>query len=333
MRDLRNSAVLCLLLAFGLAAPASAAASAHWSPLIQLPNVADLFARPGSGAILADQTTGLATIRPGRRPTPYARAYVSPGGDEPYMAVAPPPRRGRCSFGAGTVYVLRLVAPTGVTAVDRHGRVRQFANIPGPGLETGIAFDPFGSFRYRLLVTVTAGIESTLYAIDCHGHVSRLASHVPKVEGGMVVAPRSFGGRFGGRLIAADEVSGHLYAIAPSGAAEVVAPLDLPVGGDIGAESLGFVPRGFGRGWRALVADRVTPGSSHPGDGAILTIPGLRLRAAGVRAGDLLVVSEGGAEMAAVRCRGRCVARRVAAGPAPAHVEGHVIFVRLRSRR
>jgi hypothetical protein len=224
---------------------------------------------------------------------------------------------------------LRLVAPTGVTAVDQKGRVRQFARIPGPGLETGITFDQGGRFRHRLLVTVTSGMENTLYSVDCHGHVAMLARHLPPFEGGMVVAPRGFGGHFGGRLIAPDELSGHVYAIAPNGAAEVVAGLNMPVGQDVGVESLGFVPRGFGAGWRALVADRATPGNPHPGNDAILSIPGSRLAAAGVRPGDLLAVNEGGATTVAIRCRGaKCRAHRVADGPATAHVEGHVVFAR-----
>jgi hypothetical protein len=219
-----------MLLAVCVAAPSAAAAGARWRELIKIPGVVDLSAPLAGGRIVIDEKTGLASMRPGRKPVRYAPAYVSPGGDEPYMAMAPRPRRGRCSFGKGAVYVLRLVNPTGVTEIDRRGRVRQFANIPGPGFASGIAFDNVGSFRHRLLVTTTFGIASNLYAIDCHGHVSTLAQNMPKVEGGMVVAPRSFSGRFGGRLIAVDEESGHLYAIPPGGGGEVITSLPLPVG-------------------------------------------------------------------------------------------------------
>jgi hypothetical protein len=326
LRGLRSPAAVSVLLALCFAAPASAARLARWTQLTKLDQVVDLSPQLPSGAVIVDETSGLASMHPGRAPVPYARAYVNPGGDEPYMAMAPARRRGRCSFGAGTVYLLRLTPSTGVTAVDRRGHVRQFANIPGPGLATGIAFDQVGHFGHRLLVTVTVGLESALYAINCHGRVAELAGRMPKVEGGMAVAPRGFG-RFGGRLIAPDEASGHLYAIPPNGAGEVVAPIHLPVGGDVGVESVGFVPRRFGRGWRALVADRVTPNNPHPGDGAILAIRGSRLRAAGVRPGDLLVVTEGGAKTVAVRCHRTCRAHHVADGPARAHVEGHVVFV------
>jgi hypothetical protein len=50
---------------------------------------------------------------------------------------------------------------------------------------------------------------------------------------------------------------------------------------------------------------------------------------AGVRSGDLLAVTEGGAQTIAVRCAARaCRVRHVAAGPRIAHVEGHVAFSR-----
>jgi hypothetical protein len=269
---------------------------------------------------------------PGTDPSPFAPNYVSPGGDEPYMVMSPMrSRRGRrCSFGHETLYVLRLVDPTGVTAIDRSGHVRQFATIPGPGFESGIALDQTGHFGHRLLVTVTQGIESALYAIDCHGRVTALAQHMPKVEGGMVVAPPGFG-RFGGYLLAADEVSGHVYGIPPDGRGEVLATVTPAHGVDIGPESVGFVPPGFSPGWKALVADRVEPYHPPPGDGAILAIGGAQLAAAGVRSGDLVVVTEAGAHTDVIRCRSRCYARHVADGPSNAHVEGHVAFARWRS--
>jgi hypothetical protein len=47
---------------------------------------------------------------------------------------------------------------------------------------------------------------------------------------------------------------------------------------------------------------------------------------AGVRPGDLLVASEGGAQTVAVRCRARCSVKHVADGPSVAHAEGHIAF-------
>jgi hypothetical protein len=50
---------------------------------------------------------------------------------------------------------------------------------------------------------------------------------------------------------------------------------------------------------------------------------------AGVRAGDLLVATEGGADTIAVLCRRTCAVRLIADGPAVAHAEGHIVFARL----
>ena len=143
----------------------------------------------------------------------------------------------------------------------------------------------------------------------------------------MEVAPAGFG-RFAGQLIAPDEGSGRILAVAPSGRVRLVAASGLPAGGDIGVESVGFVPPDFTSRGSADVADRVSPGNPHPGDDAILAVSGRALFRAGVRRGDLLVATEGGAQTVAVRCRRKCSVRHVADGPAIAHAEGHLVFVR-----
>jgi hypothetical protein len=74
------------------------------------------------------------------------------------------------------------------------------------------------------------------------------------------------------------------------------------------------------------LADRLTPGNRHPGDDAILRLPAAGLAGAGIRAGDLLVATEGGAKTIDVRCAATCAVRYVAAGPAIAHAEGHIVF-------
>lgn len=77
-----------------------------------------------------------------------------------------------------------------------------------------------------------------------------------------------------------------------------------------------------GRRARFLVADRLTPRSRHPGDNVLL---GLSAAAARVLPGDLLVAGEGRAFTDAIRCTpAGCRVRYVAAGPAEAHVEGHI---------
>jgi hypothetical protein len=82
-------------------------------------------------------------------------------------------------------------------------------------------------------------------AIDCTGRVRVITAHAPAMEGGIAVAPASFG-RYGGDLVAAGETSGRISAVAPDGAVVTLAASGLPRGRDIGVESTGFVPPGFG---------------------------------------------------------------------------------------
>lgn len=89
------------------------------------------------------------------------------------------------------------------------------------------------------------------------------------------------------------------------------------------------MPRGFGPGWSAYLADRLSPGNPHPGDDAILSLRGQVARRAGVRPGDLIVASEGGAQTIRVRCRSTCSVTHVADGPPVAHGARHIVFARL----
>ncbi len=75
------------------------------------------------------------------------------------------------------------------------------------------------------------------------------------------------------------------------------------------------------------LADRFSAGNRHPGDNAILQLSAAELAQAGIRAGDLLVATEGGARTIDVRCAATCTVRFVAAGPGIAHAEGHIVFV------
>jgi hypothetical protein len=100
----------------------------------------------------------------------------------------------------------------------------------------------------------------------------------------------------------------------------------LPSGADIGVESAGFVPPGFDRTGAAYLADRRSPGNPHPGTDSILRVSGADLVKAGVRPGDLIVASEGGAKTIAVRCARTCSVRKIADGPASSHAEGHIVF-------
>jgi hypothetical protein len=209
--------------------------------------------------------------------------------------------------------------------ISPQGHVSHLASLPTQGgLENGIAFDLTGHFGHRLLVTSTISLKTTsVYAVSCNGHVQVLTRHGPEVEGGMVVAPASFG-PFAGDLLSPDEYSGKLYAFAPDGHASVVVQTNFPVGRDTGIESLGVVPPTY---TRALVSDRsYPPDKSHPGDNLILSATQPALSAAGVHAGEVLVVTEAGANTAVISCAATCQARDIGHGPHAAHVEGHVVF-------
>jgi hypothetical protein len=255
--------------------------------------------------------------------------YATDPGAEAYLALA---RRRRvpgahCAFRRDDVYALS-VNPPGVVVVDASGQARSFAALAAGTFPNGITFDDVGRFGHRLLVTAGVNGATNVYAIDCRGRVSTVAQQAPRVEGGIAVAPRSFG-RFAGQLIAPDEVGGVLVAIDAHGRASTVVDSGLATGGDIGVESAGFVPPRFGAGSAAFLADRGTPGNPHPGTDSILTIAGDALIGAGVRAGDLLVATEGGADTIAVRCHRTCTVRHIADGPAVAHAEGHIVFARV----
>ncbi|MEA2196247.1 MAG: hypothetical protein QOJ25_298 [Solirubrobacteraceae bacterium] len=317
---------------------APAASLLHWSGVHHVKRVVDLAGPARDGTLVVATNGRLALLRPaGRsRPSPAGRlrpfargpnGYSGSAGLEPYITLATGQRdrRAGCGFGAGTVYALRLGGRRGVTAVDAAGVAHDFVNLPGRGLENGIAFDSTGGFGNRLLVTSVANGQTTVFAIDCRGHTSTLTRDAPRVEGGIAVAPRSFG-HFGGDLIAPDEITGRIYAIAPSGKSRLVADSGLAHGQDIGVESGGFVPAGFGAGWTALVSDRQTPRNRHPGDDLVLGLTGAALTHHGLHPGDLLLVGEGGGAAIDVSCGSTCRVREIADGPAVAHVEGHVVF-------
>src|SRR5690242_6238980 len=106
-------------------------------------------------------------------------------------------------------------------------------------------------------------------------------------RGGQEAAGRSGSGD--GHL--PSERLGKVFAITSHGKSLLVARSGLPRGRDMGVESEAFVPSGKRD---ALVADRLSPHSAHRGDNAVLRFRGA-LKAVGIRPGDLLVASEGGA--------------------------------------
>jgi hypothetical protein len=306
----------------------------QWRPALPVTQVVDVAGPRADGRLVLAADGRLELMQPGHSPAPFARGsngYATPTGPEPYIAVSrgDAVARAGCRFPRDAVYALEPQAPAGVIAVDARGRARRLLDLPGAGLPGGIAFDRTGRFGHRLLVTRTLNRRTTVLAIDCRGRARTITSSAPAMEGGLAVAPRTFG-RFAGHLIAPDEHSGRIVAVAPSGRMRLVARSGLAAGPDIGVESAGFVPNGFGPGWSAYLADRVSPGNPHPGDDVLLALSARSLTRAGVRPGDLLVSGEGGAQTIAIRCDARCSVRHVAGGPQVAHAEGHIAFARTR---
>lgn len=323
------------------AAPASTAGGgsgpgaglpAHWAKYRHITGVVDLTGPgAGGGSVIVAAAGRLERLSSTGVVTPFAQGpggYTTRLGGEPYLALVPGaavPGAG-CSFRAGSVFALRTRINPGVTEVSSSGRAHGFARLPGT-FPDGITYDNVGRFGHRLLVTSAVKGRATLFAFDCAGRRTVISSHLPQMEGGITIAPRSFGS-FGGDLITADELTGRIYAISPSGKAVVMARSGLPYGHDVGVESGAFIPAGFGSGWSAYVADRRTPGSPHPGTETVLRLPAAGLLRAGARPGDLLMVAEGGAQTILVRCTATCTARHIGDGPPVAHVEGHVVFMR-----
>ncbi|HSR26433.1 MAG TPA: hypothetical protein VLW53_22970 [Candidatus Eisenbacteria bacterium] len=319
------AAVLHLLGLASVSAPA-------WSTDLHVAGVVDVSVPRTDGRLVVSggrrlwlldrRTGGLAPFAAG------PGGYPGGAGDEPYLALSPGRRvaAAGCAFAPDELYVVEQAAHD-VLRIDAGGRSHPFARVDGVDSLNGIAFDTVGRFGNRLLVIGPSRGATVVAAIDCRGAVERVTERAPAVEGGMAVAPPGFGA-FGGDLIAPDELSGRIVAVRPDGSTAEVAQSGLPAGGDIGVEGVGFVPRGFAEGGGdAYFADRATPGNPHPGTDSLLRLDAARLTAAGVQDGDLLAATEGGARTIAVRCAPTCRVREVAAGPAQAHGEGHLVVV------
>src|SRR5450759_739872 len=269
----------------------------HWQTI---PGIFDVAGPRQDGSLVVAGNGLLYLVDAAGVVTPYARGsqgYTGEGGGaESYLTVSPghAVTGAGCSFAPDDVFLLRLHAPLGITRVDSRGNASQFATVAGVDSLNGITFDTTGSFGYQLLVSGTALGKTTIAAINCIGHVRIITQTAPTLEGGLVVAPAGFG-PYGGDLMSPDELSGKIYAIGPDGTVAVAAMSGLPVGGDIGVESVAFVPQGFSRGGAAYYSDRATPGNPHPGGDNLLRLTSPFLAGAGVRDGDLVGATEGGA--------------------------------------
>ncbi|MBO0681737.1 MAG: hypothetical protein J2P45_01165 [Candidatus Dormibacteraeota bacterium] len=312
--------------------PATATASAggaglQWQAFEHLEGVFDVAGPLPDGRVVAATSKGLLEVDP----TNGGTTALGPKGDqqgEAYIAVAPslpaPPAGTGCAFAQGDVYQLRLGGTPGVNRIDLQGTVHRFADLGSAGSLNGIAFDATGRFGHRLLVSGAHRGGSTVVALDCAGRGRLVTDQGPTLEGGLAVAPASFG-RFGGDLVAPDELTGKLLAIRPDGTSAVIASSGLPTGQDIGVEGVGFVPAGFSAGGEAYFSDRATSNNAHLGTDTLLRLDAAQLSRAGVREGDLVVATEGGARTIGVRCTQSCRVYTVGQGSGRAHGEGHVL--------
>jgi hypothetical protein len=329
MRSLAAALAAVHLLAAGGAAAAPAPAA--WSSARHLPGVVDLTTPRSDGALVVSGGSRLLLLdRASGAMTPFAAGpggYPGGAGDEPYLALS----SGRtvaaagCGFAPDDLFVLQQ-RPRDIIRIDPGGHAHTFVHIDGVDSLNGIAFDTVGRFGNRLLAIGPSRGATVVVAIDCRGRIEHITDRGPAMEGGMAVAPAGFGA-FGGDLVAADEYSGQILAIRPDGSSALVAHPNLPTGADTGVEGVGFVPPGFSAGGTAYFSDRATPGNAHPGTDSLLEIDARRLVAAGVRDGDLLAATEGGALTAAVRCAASCSVTEVLTGPPTAHGEGHLVAV------
>lgn len=309
-----------------------AAAGPGWEQWHAVKGVMDLGGPRTDGSLLVAGSAALYLVGTDGTETAFARGpggYHEDPGAEAYAVTSPggPATTAGCSFTPDDTFILRLHVPIGITRVSAAGdETGSFGNLAGVTGLDGIVFDTTGAFGHRLLVTGAASGKTVVFAIDCDGAVSVVTRSAPPLEGGLAIAPPGFGAH-GGALVAPDENTGKIYAIAPDGKVTVLAQPSLPVGGDVGVESLGFVPEGLiARGGAAYFADRATAGSPHPGSDNILRLTSSQLAAAGVQEGDLLAATEGGGQMVAIRCQAKCSVTPVVATATKAHGEGHIVF-------
>jgi hypothetical protein len=309
----------------------TAADQSAWAQWQKIPGVVDVGAR-ADGSLVVMAAGRLFTVTPGGATSPFAQGsdgYVAGSPDaESYFVIVPALTvdAASCSFNEGDLFLLDLTSPPGIARVDPAGRATRFATLTGVDTLGGIAIDTTGSFGHRLLVTGSHAGQTTVFAIDCQGASTTLTDSAPQLEGGIAVAPPTFG-QWAGFLIAPDENTGYMWAIEPTGAASLISVPDLPTGGDTGVESAGFVPPGFSAGGFAYLADRGTPNNPFPGTDSLLRLAAADLVAAGVQDGDLLVSTEGGGTTVAIRCGSTCTVSHVALGTPGGHIEGHIVAV------
>lgn len=306
----------------------AAAPSLAWQHGAHLKGVFDVTGPRRDGRLVIAAAGGLYLLSPTGHLGRFATSYTPRPGPEAYVANSPGvwENAPRCGFPRDAIAALDLASGRhGALLISPTGHVSKLGNVPGVSGLYGITFDGTGRFGHRLLVVGRVpGGRTRISAVDCLGHVESIGIVNVPLEGGIAVAPATFGA-FAGDLIAPNELNGSLYAVSPAGQLRTVAASGLPSGQDVGVESLGFVPPAGPGG--AYVADRRTAGGAHPGTDHVLTLSGATLRSAGVQAGDLLAGTEGGATVVRVRCEMVCSVVTLVPVPTSAHGEGSLVVV------
>jgi hypothetical protein len=320
-----------LALAGGLLAGPVIADQPAWEQWQRLPGIVDVASR-ADGSLVVMAAGRLYSVARSGTVTPFAAGpdgFAAGSADaESYFVITPALSvdDAGCSFNADDLFILDLSSPPGLTRVDSLGKASRFATLPGVDTLGGIAIDTTGTFAHRLLVTGSHQNQTTVFAVDCQGSSTTLTDSAPPLEGGIAVAPTSFG-QFAGNLVAPDENTGQLWAIDPAGHATVIIVPSLPTGGDTGVESVGFVPPRFSAGGFAYLADRGTPDNPFPGTDSILRLSSAALVSAGVQDGDLLVSTEGNGTTVAIHCAATCSIIDAAQGTQGGHIEGHIVAI------
>src|SRR5438309_11362403 len=198
----RLSAVLAAALAATAPAPAYAAAVA-WEPWKAVIGVFDVDGPRSDGSFIVAGAAALYLMSPAGTSTPFARGpggYREDRGAEAYLASSPGDKvsSANCSFGRDETYLLRLHVPIGLEKVNASGEeTGSFANLTGSSTLNGIAFDTTGAFDHRLLVSGPLKGKTVIFTVDCNGDSKVITRTAPRLEGGLAVAPSTFGS-FGG---------------------------------------------------------------------------------------------------------------------------------------
>src|ERR1700730_118269 len=112
----------CGAVATGKITARSAVTRATWVTYASADRPLDLFGPRADGSLVLAAAGRLSLLTTGGQVQPFAPGYVSPGGEEPYIALSP-----GSGFGRDTVYALRLTSGPGVVAINGRGGVRRFA--------------------------------------------------------------------------------------------------------------------------------------------------------------------------------------------------------------